>query len=77
MRVVIKPFPVIYFYASCSKHRCNVDIKVDSTNDFYTKQIIGGQITAVSCDRGGPPEKTDCVDCWELSVDGGEKFAII
>jgi len=66
MQVIVKSFPVVYFFATCSEHETKVRIDISGTPARESSGLIGGSITSMNCPVG---DRT-CTDAWELSISG-------
>lgn len=77
MRVKLKAFPAVYFYMTCAEHNCKINVRVEGSKDFGSINVIGGQITTLSCDTGGPVDSATCLGSWEMVISATGDVAVI
>lgn len=70
MRIKLGAFPAVYFTAKCNRHDCWVEVRVLGSTDRSDRHVIGGQLTAVMCEKGGEAKTAKCTDDWEMSISG-------
>jgi hypothetical protein len=76
MKVKVKAFPAVYFTVHCRKHECLVEIRPKMSSDRTGTFVMGGQLTAIKCEVGGPAQHCNCVDSWEMAISGNGDVVI-
>ena len=76
MQAIVKAIPVVYFFATCPKHQCKVEVQIEPVKDYGKMVPIGGNVTMLNCREGGPPEIADCHYDWELSISGWQEVRV-
>lgn len=70
MRVKLHAFPVVYFTTRCVMHDCWVEIHPHMSTEKTDRHVVGGSLTAMECQKGGAPAKSNCSHTWEISISG-------
>lgn len=76
MQVILKAFPAFYFFTTCSKHQCKVEVHVEESKGFQSSSVIGGQVMTLRCLEGGSAGADGCEDSWEVAISGGGDIRI-
>lgn len=76
MRIRVNPFPVIYYSVICEKHQCKVHVRHVEADRRDGQWASAGRMTAISCEKAGTVDETDCMDRWVMTINGGGDVTI-
>lgn len=77
MKIKVNAFPALFLYARCTKHNCNVEIRVEESKAYLKTETIGAQITTMRCEKGGVSSESDCTGNWETVISASGEIKIV
>jgi len=76
MEIIVKSFPRTHITSVCRKHECQVEVSIREIKSRNQQLMVGADITAMRCLKGGFASETDCMDAWELEILAGGEVRI-